>query len=186
MLCKRCANNENQKVTCLWGRDLQSYTRVSRCFWQFIKKLAPHRFQDHSIILKEDTSLLNLKLHWYLNLQKDVIERLVQEMLNLGTIHSRFSHFSSLIILGKRKDNSWRIFIDYRVLNKHRIKEKYHISIIDELLDELKRIVVCSKLNIRLGITKLKCINLISLKLTSEHMSIKEYFCINKCYIYIL
>jgi len=83
-------------------------------------------------------------------------------MLNLGIIQSRFSHFSSPIILGKGKDNSRRIFMDYRVLNKHRIKEKYHISIIDELLDELKRIMVCSKLNLRLGITKLKCMKLIS------------------------
>lgn len=107
-------------------------------------------------------------------------------MLNLGIIQSRFSHFSSPIILGKGKDNSRRIFMDYKVLNKHRIKEKYHISIIDELLDELKRIMVCSKLNLRLGITKLKCMKLISLKLISERMSIKECFCIKKCYIYIL
>lgn len=46
--------------------------------------------------------------------------------------------------------------IDYRELNKVTIKNKYPLSLIDDLLDQLQRVSVFSKIDLRLGDHQLK------------------------------
>ena len=56
----------------------------------------------------------------------------------------------------KKKDESLRLCIDYRELNKVTIKNKYPLLRIDELFDKLQGAQVFSKINLRLGYHQLK------------------------------
>ena len=56
----------------------------------------------------------------------------------------------------KKKDGMLRMCIDYRELNKVTIKNKYPLPRINDLFDQLKGVVVFSKINMRSGYYQLK------------------------------
>ncbi|GJU65015.1 transposon ty3-G gag-pol polyprotein [Tanacetum coccineum] len=79
----------------------------------------------------------------------DAIEAMVKELLEARVIKASNSLFASLIVMVKKKDNTWRICVDYRQLNKNIVKDKFPIPIIKELIDELHGVAIFSKLDLR-------------------------------------
>ena len=55
------------------------------------------------------------------------------------------------MIFVKKKDDSMRLYMDYRDLNKVTIKNKYPLPWIDDLFDQLLGAVVFSKIDLRSG-----------------------------------
>ena len=98
--------------------------------------------------MKEGAQPICLRPYKYGVLQKNVIEKLTQELLDFGVIHCSHSPFSSLVVLVKKKDHSWRMCFDYRRLNSLTIKDKFPIPVIEEMLEKLHGVVVFSKLDL--------------------------------------
>ncbi|GJT30931.1 reverse transcriptase [Tanacetum coccineum] len=115
------------------------------------REIPPKRSHDHTIPLTPNAPPINIRPYKHPLIQKDEIELMVKELLEAGTIRNSQSPFSSPIVMVKKKDGTWRMCVDYKQLNKHTIKDKYPIPVIEELLDELSGAKVFSKLDLRSG-----------------------------------
>lgn len=116
-------------------------TKFSRVF-SLPQELPPIRCIDHTIVLKDGpirvwTNPIRLRPYRYGPIQKDVIERIIQELLGSVIIQSSNSPHSSPMVLVKNKDESWRLYIDYRGLSNITMKKKFPIPVIEEHLEEL-------------------------------------------------
>lgn len=96
---------------------IQLLEKFSEVF-QEVSRLPLNRNIVHSIVLQERTTPISMRPYRYLHHHKTEIEQQVNEMLQQGIIHHSSSPFSSPVILVKKKDNTWRMCVDYRALNK--------------------------------------------------------------------
>jgi hypothetical protein len=87
----------------------------------------------------------------YPQLLKDELECQCDDMLQQGIIRKCTSAFTSPGLLVKKLDGTWRFCIDYRELNEKKVKDKFLIPVVDELLDELRGARYFTKLDLRSG-----------------------------------
>ncbi|WVZ76979.1 LOW QUALITY PROTEIN: hypothetical protein U9M48_024887, partial [Paspalum notatum var. saurae] len=103
--------------------------------------LPPSRSADHVIPLVPGAQPF----------KKNEIELQVEQMLQNGIIKHSSSPFASPVLLVKKKDGTWRFFVDYRHLNAITVKHKHPMPVVDELLDELAGVAWFTKLDFRSG-----------------------------------
>ena len=75
----------------------------------------------------------------------------LQELLGKGFIRPSTSSWGTPILFTKKKDKTLRLCIDYRQLNKVKIKNRYSLPRIDDLFDQLRGARVYSKIDLCMG-----------------------------------
>ncbi|GJV28578.1 putative reverse transcriptase domain-containing protein [Tanacetum coccineum] len=80
----------------------------------------------------------------------------LQELSDNGFIRPSSSPWGAPVLFVKKKDGSFRMCIDYRELNKLMVKNRYPLSRIDDLFDQLQRSRVYSKIDLRSGYHQLR------------------------------
>ena len=80
----------------------------------------------------------------------------LKELLDKGFIRLSLSEWGCLALFVKKKDQSMRMFMDYRLLNAVTIKNKYRLPRINILFDELSKAKVFSKIDLRSGYHQIK------------------------------
>nr|GEY39569.1 putative reverse transcriptase domain-containing protein [Tanacetum cinerariifolium] len=80
----------------------------------------------------------------------------LQELSDKGFIRPSSSPWGAPVLFVKKKDGSFRMCIDYRELNKLTVKNRYPLSRIDDLFDQLQGSRVYSKIDLRSGYHQLR------------------------------
>nr|GEW12880.1 putative reverse transcriptase domain-containing protein [Tanacetum cinerariifolium] len=80
----------------------------------------------------------------------------LQELADRGFIRPSTSPWGAPVLFVKKKDGSFRMYIDYRELNKLIVKNRYPLPGIDDLFDQLQGSSVYSKIDLRSGYHQLR------------------------------
>ena len=80
----------------------------------------------------------------------------LQELLDKKFIWLSYSPWGAPVLFVKKNDDTMRMCIDYRELNKVSIKNKYSLPRIDNLFDQLQGAAIFSKIDLRSGYHQLK------------------------------
>ncbi|GKF73179.1 hypothetical protein Tco_0219511, partial [Tanacetum coccineum] len=80
----------------------------------------------------------------------------LQELFNRGFIRPSSSPWGAPVLFVKKKDGYFWMCIDYRELNRLTVKNRYPLSRIDDLFDQLQGSKVYSKIDMRFGYHQLR------------------------------
>ena len=119
--------------------------------FQEISGLLPKREIDFCVELVPGTTPILKTPYRMAPTEMQELKRQVQELETLGFVLSSTSPWGAPVLFVKKKDGTQRLCIDYRELNKVTIKNRYPFLSIDDLFDQLQRVRVFSKIDLRSG-----------------------------------
>jgi hypothetical protein len=99
--------------------------------------MPPKRDVDFSIDLVPETRPISKASHWMTPKEMENLKVKLGELLKKGCIGPRVSLWGARVSFVRKKDETMRLCIDYRELNKVPIKNKYPLPRIDDLFDQL-------------------------------------------------
>ena len=106
---------------------------------------------DFDIELHPSTSPISMTPHRMTPVELQELRVQLQELPDKGFIRPSTSPWDAPVPFVKKKDKILRLCIDYRQLSKVTIKNRYPLSRIDDLFDQLRGAPVYSKIDLRTG-----------------------------------
>ncbi len=158
-----------------------------------LNKLLSHCFYDHKIELNSDSTLSHCRAYWMfsvklLKVKKYLNENLLKKFITL----SQTLYFSSILFILKANEDFW-FCVNYQKLNVIFKRNKYSLSLIDEIIDKIVSCKHLIKLNIISAFNKLQMhldsknyitfitaleaykYKMLSFKLTNESIFFQQY-----------
>ena len=114
-------------------------------------ELPPKRAIYHEIELEAGNSPPCKGIYRMSESELTELRRMLDELLEKGFIRPSVSPFGAPILFVKKKDGTLRLVVDYRMLNKITIKNRYALPRIDDLLDRLHDAKFFTKLDLASG-----------------------------------
>ena len=121
-----------------------------------ISGLPPDREVEFTIDLIPGTEPISIPPYRMSPAELRELKAQLEELLSKGFIRPSISPWGAPVLFVKKKDESLRLCIDYRQLNKITIHNQYPLRRIDELLDQLQGSRVYSKIDLRSGYHQLR------------------------------
>ena len=113
--------------------------------------LPPRRGVDHEIELLPGVKPPAKNAYQMAPPELVELRKQLDELLTAGFIRLEKAPYRAPVLFQKKKDGTLRLCIDYRALNKVTVRNKYPLSIISDLFDQLHRVKYFTKLDLRLG-----------------------------------
>ena len=91
----------------------------------------------HKIKLEEGVKPIYVPAYRLPHKFNDEIKKTCEEMLHQGIIEESDSPYNFPLLVVPKKDNTWRIVVDFRRLNEKTIPDRYPVPVIDDILSQL-------------------------------------------------
>lgn len=83
--------------------------------------------------------------------KRKILEKEVQEMLNLGVIRPSSGPWAAPLLLVEKKDQTWRCTVDYRALNLVTRMDRHPLPLIQDIFDQLGGSSVFTTVDLKAG-----------------------------------
>ena len=121
--------------------------------------LFSHRFYDHKLKFAEGANkntLLKNRIYLILNHKLEQIKKYLNEHLKKRFIIFNYTSFASFVLFIEKSNNELRFCVNYRKLNAIIKRNRYFISLIDEVLIRIQDCKYLTRLNIIIAFNKLR------------------------------
>ena len=125
-------------------------------FLDDLPSLPPDRDVEFVIELKPSTALVSRRAYRMPPKELTELKIQLQELLDKGYIRPSSSPWGCHAIFVEKKDKTLRLCVDYCLLNKVIIKNKYPLPRIDLLFDQLEGAKVLSKIDLKSSYHQIK------------------------------
>ena len=115
------------------------------------ERMPTRKVLDHAIDLKEEFKASKAKVYPLSRNEREEVQNFVDEHLKKGYIRPTKSQQTSPVFFVGKKDGGKRMVMDYRKLNKQRVKNNYPLPLITELVDNIGSKRVFTKMDLRWG-----------------------------------
>jgi len=129
--------------------DLPVVQEFPEVFLDDIIDLPPEREVEFAIDWVPGTSPISIAPYRMSASELGELKKQLEELLEKQFIRPSVSPWGAPVLLVKKKDGSMRLCVDYRQLNKVTIKNRYPLSRINDLMDQLVGAEVFSKIDLR-------------------------------------
>lgn len=83
--------------------------------------------------------------------EKVILDKQIDEWLESGIIRPSNSEYASPVVIARKKDGSPRVCIDYRLINKRVVRDRFPMPLIDDRIDALVSFRVFSVIDLKNG-----------------------------------
>ena len=118
--------------------------------------LPPRRVVDFGTELHPGTSPISMTPHRMAPVELQELRVQLQELLDKEFIRPSTSPWDAPVLFTKKKGKTLRLCIDYMQFNRVTIKNRYPLTRIDDLFDQLRGARVYSKIDLRTGYHQLR------------------------------
>ncbi len=119
-------------------------------------KLLPHRFYDHKIELISDSTFPRCRAYRMSSVKLLKVKEYLNENLSKRFITSSQTLYSSPVLFALKANEDLRFCVNYRKLNVIFKRNRYSLSLIDEIIDKIVGCKHLTRLNIISAFNKLR------------------------------
>ena len=128
--------------------DIPVIKEVLDVFPEELSGLPPEKEVDLVIKVLHGTIPISRAPYYMAPTKLKLLKTQLQELLDKGFVIPSVSPWGALVMFVKKKDDTLRMCIDYQQINKVTMKNKYPLSRIEDLFDQLKGASVFSKIDL--------------------------------------
>ena len=120
-------------------------------------ELSFHRKKNHEIVLMSKTKSSFIKNYRFMFKQKLIaIKKYLNEHLKKKFIKFNSSKIVASMLFVKKSNDDLKFCVDYRKLNEIIEKNRYSISLINEIFNKLSKTFIFIKLNVIIAFNKIR------------------------------